>query len=205
MDKFEKNNLISTQANPTRSVYSTPSRFIDDRISDNCKTCNSEGDVNNDTINVGTTDSEITVLRIKMESNHLKSSENNWNVNDSIPGDGSHLGNSASLVNLATYMSHNKSLKSESSCGEKDEYLVPLSSWDLGDKIFDYRLQNFNLTDNVLNTNTTQPITSSTPDFTSNDKRTSLETNKSLALTSKSDSLARRFKRFLKKTLYKKS
>lgn len=65
------------------------------------------------------TDSEITIVRVRCDGLTCKRRPSKWTMNDiAVPGDGSHLGESPSLVNLATLVQQN------------DEYLVPLSSWD---------------------------------------------------------------------------
>lgn len=80
--------------------------------------------------NIRHTDSEITIVRIKCrESSSARKNHklnNKWNMmNDiAIPGDGTHLAESPSMVNLATLVSQNLQ------CEGDDEYLVPLSSWD---------------------------------------------------------------------------
>lgn len=79
--------------------------------------------------NIRHTDSEITIVRIKCRgsSGARKSHKpNKWNLmNDiAVPGDGTHLAESPSMVNLATLVSQNFQ------CEGDDEYLVPLSSWD---------------------------------------------------------------------------
>ncbi|ERL87987.1 hypothetical protein D910_05375 [Dendroctonus ponderosae] len=72
---------------------------------------------------VRSTESEITILRVSALS-PLKL--NKWDgISDmAAPGDGTHLGENPSMVNLATLVTQN--IQSE---GE-EEYLVPLSSWD---------------------------------------------------------------------------
>lgn len=206
MDKIPANNKFipniestqskGTQCIPCRYVYSAPSRFIEDRLPD-CGSCNSEGDVNNDLImaNVGQTDSEITVLRVRMESAHLKSRENNWTMKeDAIPGDGSHLGSSPSLVNLATFMVHNKSLKSDNFC-EGDEYLVPLSSWDPDDKPHDLQLESTEESINSRSNNTECPLTET--ELKSSQNKHNKQTQR--------PSFAGKFRNFLKKHCTKKS
>lgn len=66
------------------------------------------------------TESEITVLRVSALFGSKLIAERDMTV----PGDGTHLGENPSMVNLATLVS--RSIQSE---GE-EEYLVPLSSWD---------------------------------------------------------------------------
>lgn len=74
--------------------------------------------------NLKQTDSEITVVRVRCDDINPKIRQNKWDMHDiAIPGDGSHLGESPSLVNLATLVGHNVPCEGE-------EYLVPLSSWD---------------------------------------------------------------------------
>lgn len=76
------------------------------------------------TINLKQTDSEITIVRVRCDGINRKNRQNKWDMHDiAIPGDGSHLGESPSLVNLATLVGHNIPCEGE-------EYLVPLSSWD---------------------------------------------------------------------------
>lgn len=105
-------------------------------IPDESAMWNTEGDLNSDrdsnVINIGPTDSEITVVRVKRESLQMKESENNWDMHDkAIPGDGTHLGESPSLVNLVTLVNSSKeSLNANNSAGQNVEYMVPLSSWD---------------------------------------------------------------------------
>lgn len=116
----------------TRYAYSAPAGRCDNMIClDSCPWI-IEGEINDgrDCISnfVGPTDSEITVLRVKMDNSLHKSTPiNNWNMKDAaIPGDGTHLGESPSLVNLATII--------DARTCEGREYLVPLSSWDPSDK-----------------------------------------------------------------------
>ncbi|XP_023023509.2 uncharacterized protein isoform X2 [Leptinotarsa decemlineata] len=82
-----------------------------------------EGDSLNNS-NIKQTDSEITVMRVKCNDSSFKRRKSKWDMHDiAIPGDGSHLGESPSLVNLVT-------LVGDSIPFEGEEYLVPLSSWD---------------------------------------------------------------------------
>lgn len=75
-------------------------------------------------MNLKQTDSEITIVRVRCDGINLKTRHNKWDMHDiAVPGDGSHLGESPSLVNLATLVGHNIPCEGE-------EYLVPLSSWD---------------------------------------------------------------------------
>ncbi|GJQ84085.1 hypothetical protein Trydic_g12063 [Trypoxylus dichotomus] len=128
----------STSQSTCRYAYSTPRGFLEDKlmIPDESAMWNIEGDLNSDrdgnVISIGPTDSEITVVRVKRESLQLKESENNWDMHDkAIPGDGTHLGESPSLVNLVTLVRSSKeSLNTNNNAGEKVEYMVPLSSWD---------------------------------------------------------------------------
>lgn len=83
-----------------------------------------EGDsLNNSSIKQ--TDSEITVVRVKCQEIPSKRNRNNkWDMKDiAVPGDGTHLAESPSLVNLVTLVGDNKPFEGE-------EYLVPLSSWE---------------------------------------------------------------------------
>ncbi|KAF5269293.1 hypothetical protein FQR65_LT02594 [Abscondita terminalis] len=76
------------------------------------------------------TDSEVTVVRVKQKSLQFKNTENKWNLNDkSIPGDGTHLPESPSLVNLVTFVDE-RSVPSD----ECQEYFIPLSSWELSNR-----------------------------------------------------------------------
>lgn len=70
-------------------------------------------------------DSEVTVIRVKR--NKGTKPINKWEgIHDkAVPGDGTHLGDSPSLVNLVTYVSSTSNIKKEAG-----EYLVPISSWD---------------------------------------------------------------------------
>ncbi|KAI4466473.1 phosphatidylinositol-glycan biosynthesis class w protein [Holotrichia oblita] len=121
-----------------RYAYSTPRGYLEDKlmVPDESAMWNIEGDLNSDrdgnVISIGPTDSEITVVRVKRESSQLKESENNWDMHDkAIPGDGTHLGESPSLVNLVTLVHSSKeSLITSNTSGENVEYMVPLSSWD---------------------------------------------------------------------------
>lgn len=71
------------------------------------------------------TDSEITVVRVKCQEIPSERNRNNkWDMHDiAIPGDGTHLAESPSLINLVT-------LVGDSMPFEQEEYLVPLSSWE---------------------------------------------------------------------------
>lgn len=85
----------------------------------------SEGDPSPNS-HIKQTDSEITVVRIKCNDLAVKrcTDRNKWDLQDiAVPGDGSHLGESPSMVNLATLVGDSKPFDGE-------EYLVPLSSWD---------------------------------------------------------------------------
>ncbi|KAL3282543.1 hypothetical protein HHI36_005723 [Cryptolaemus montrouzieri] len=77
--------------------------------------------------NLKLTDSEVTIVRVRCGGTAFKRCQSKWDMQDiAIPGDGSHLGESPSLVNLATMVIQFPiNLSSEGS-----EYLVPLSSWD---------------------------------------------------------------------------
>ncbi|RZB39170.1 hypothetical protein BDFB_012067 [Asbolus verrucosus] len=78
-----------------------------------------EGDYLNNNSDIKPTDSEITIVRVRCDGLSFKRRPSKWDMHDiAIPGDGSHLGESPSMVNLATLVQQN------------DEYLVPLSSWD---------------------------------------------------------------------------
>lgn len=83
-----------------------------------------EGDSLNNSI-IKQTDSEITVVRIKCQDSPSKRNKiNKWDMHDiAIPGDGSHLAESPSLVNLVTLVGDSRPFECE-------EYLVPLSSWE---------------------------------------------------------------------------
>ncbi|CAH0556853.1 unnamed protein product [Brassicogethes aeneus] len=108
-----------------RYVYSTSSGGNDRFVRFNDMITVNEGDA--PTTSIKHTDSEITVVRIRQDNNSMKKPHlhvSKWDMHDvAIPGDGSHLGESPSMVNLATLVAQN--LHSET-----DEYLVPLSSWD---------------------------------------------------------------------------
>lgn len=136
---------IYTQApnNACRYAYSAPSATINDlRIERNpCNLWMSDGELNNhnfdfNTLNIGPTDSEITVVRIKREGLQFKPCRNNWDMHDdAIPGDGTHLAESPSLVNLVTLVTGQSQDELHSSVVCRDEeYLVPLSSWDPNDR-----------------------------------------------------------------------
>lgn len=118
---------------PSAGISGNKSIHLDDTV------WMSDGELNNypfnrDTFNIGPTDSEITVVRVKREGLQFKMSQNNWDLHDeAIPGDGTHLGESPSLVNLVTLVG-----QSTTSTSERNEYLVPLSSWDPCDKPQEY-------------------------------------------------------------------
>lgn len=126
------NNTVSC-----RYAYSAPLASIGRWHFDITNICKSERELNKhlfDTncFNIGPTDSEVTVVRVKREGLQFKQCQNNWNMHDdAIPGDGTHLGDSPSLVNLVTLVAgySEQSLIASSVC-ETNEYLVPLSSWD---------------------------------------------------------------------------
>ncbi|KAJ8933653.1 hypothetical protein NQ318_019298 [Aromia moschata] len=70
------------------------------------------------------TDSEITVVRVKCRKRPAKGRQSKWDMNDiAIPGDGCHLSDSPSMVNLVTLVGYSVPCEGE-------EYLVPLSSWE---------------------------------------------------------------------------
>lgn len=101
-----------------RYTYSNPATTSDKfiRFDDSTMLAN-EGDSLNNNSEVKRTDSEITVVRVRCDG--MKRRASKWDMHDiAVPGDGSHLGESPSMVNLATLVQQN------------DEYLVPLSSWD---------------------------------------------------------------------------
>ncbi|KAJ3653684.1 hypothetical protein Zmor_012922 [Zophobas morio] len=96
------------------SAATTSEKFI--RFDDTAMV--SEGDFFN-SHELKSTDSEVTVVRVRCDGLSFKRRPSKWDMHDiAIPGDGSHLGESPSMVNLATLVQQN------------DEYLVPLSSWD---------------------------------------------------------------------------
>lgn len=117
-----------------RYAYSAPTAHLEDKlmIPDESAMWNVEGDRDGNFISIGPTDSEITVVRVKRESLQLKESENKWDMHDrAIPGDGTHLGESPSLVNLVTLVESSKeSFSTNNNTDENMEYMVPLSSWD---------------------------------------------------------------------------
>ncbi|KAG5900699.1 hypothetical protein JTB14_038217 [Gonioctena quinquepunctata] len=105
-------------SNSTRGTGENSNRYIsfEDMVLN-------EGDSLNNTA-IKQTDSEITVMRVKCSDLALKRRKSKWDMHDiAIPGDGSHLGESPSLVNLVTLVGDNILF-------EEEEYLVPLSSWD---------------------------------------------------------------------------
>ncbi|KAJ8918233.1 hypothetical protein NQ315_014103 [Exocentrus adspersus] len=105
-----------------RYIYSSPTGTASKSVPVDDTTVTNDLDVNT---NLKQTDSEITVVRVRYcDDINIKSRRNKWDMHDiAIPGDGSHLGESPSLVNLATLVGHNVPCEGE-------EYLVPLSSWD---------------------------------------------------------------------------
>lgn len=137
---------VCTQSQNTitcRFAYSAPSASITDErtVRFDEPLWMKDGELNNCSVdsnlalNIGPTDSEITVVRVKREGMQFKlNHNNNWDMHDeAIPGDGTHLGESPSMVNLVTLVRH--SLQSiHPSTYEGNEYLVPLSSWDPSDK-----------------------------------------------------------------------
>lgn len=135
--------------NTCRYAYSAPSATINDLRVDRTPYCNmwmSDGELNNNhsfdvnCLNVGATDSEITVVRVKREGLQFKSSRNNWDMHDdAIPGDGTHLGESPSLVNLVTLVRGQSESMLNSPVIRGVEYLVPLSSWDPSDNPHGYQ------------------------------------------------------------------
>lgn len=70
-------------------------------------------------------DSDITVLRMKLNTKSEVIKENNAST---LPGDGLHLPDSSSMVNLATLMLESQTPSKHSLSLE--EYLLPLSSWE---------------------------------------------------------------------------
>lgn len=130
-----------------RYAYSAPSATINDlRIERNaCNMWMSDGELNAhpfdpNTLNICATDSEITVVRVKREGLQFKSSRNNWDMHDeAIPGDGTHLGESPSLVNLVTLVAGRSETALHSPVNQRDEYLIPLSSWDPSDNPHDFQ------------------------------------------------------------------
>lgn len=139
---------VCTQVtNTCRYAYSAPSATINDlRIGRNaCNVWMSDGELTNhpfdvNTLNVGATDSEITVVRVKREGLQFKTCRNNWDMHDeAIPGDGTHLGESPSLVNLVTLVAGQSETALNSVNNQRDEYLVPLSSWDPSDNPHEFQ------------------------------------------------------------------
>lgn len=140
---------VCTQSQNTitcRFAYSAPSASVTDErtVRFDEPLWMKDGELNNCSVdsnvalNIGPTDSEITVVRVKREGMQFKLNHiNNWDMHDeAIPGDGTHLGESPSMVNLVTLVRH--SLQSiHPSTYEGNEYLVPLSSWDPSDKPHD--------------------------------------------------------------------
>lgn len=108
-----------------RYVYSTSIGANERFVRFNDSTVLNEADSSNGST-IKHTDSEITVVRIRRDNSMKKNQIDfeKWDMEDvAIPGDGTHLGESPSLVNLATLVGQNI-------YNEGDEYLVPLSSWD---------------------------------------------------------------------------
>lgn len=139
---------VCTQVtNTCRYAYSAPSATINDlRIERNpANMWMSDGELTShpfdaNTLNIGATDSEITVVRVKREGLQFKSCTNNWDLHDeAIPGDGTHLGESPSLVNLVTLVAGQSETELHSVINERDEYLVPLSSWDPSDNPHEFQ------------------------------------------------------------------
>lgn len=129
--------------NSCRYAYSAPSATINDlrieRIPPHSNLWISDYELNNQSldIDVGPTDSEITVVRIKREGLQFKAERSNWDMHDeAIPGDGTHLGESPSLVNLVTLVPRQSD---NSTIRVRDEYLVPLSSWDPSDNPHEFQ------------------------------------------------------------------
>lgn len=127
-----------------RYAYSQPSHLSEnmDRYEDALML--NEGDCINSS-NIKKTDSEITLVRVKISESTLKRRRSKWDMHDiAIPGDGSHLAESPSLVNLVT-------LVGDIIPCEGEEYLVPISSWDPYFKAeeFNNRSQT-NLNDQIL-------------------------------------------------------
>lgn len=132
--KVEKCNVYIQVTNNCRYAYSAPSAAINETCLERnaCNMWMSDGELHNffddNALSVGSTDSEITVVRVKREGLRFKSGRNNWDLNDDmIPGDGTHLGESPSMVNLVTLVAGQSDT---SLVNERSEYLVPLSSWD---------------------------------------------------------------------------
>lgn len=143
-DQYE---VYTQVTNNCRYAYSAPSATVNDlRFERNsCNLWMSDGELNNhhfdvNTLNVGPTDSEITVVRVKREGLQFKSGRNNWDMHDdAIPGDGTHLGESPSLVNLVTLVTGQSQNGWNSPVIGGDEYLVPLSSWDPSDNPYAFQ------------------------------------------------------------------
>lgn len=91
----------------------------------------------NDSVsNLKLTDSEVTITKVRCGGTAFKRCQSKWDMQDiAIPGDGSHLGESPSLVNLATMVIQ---FPVNVSSAEGCEYLVPLSSWDPYYKLEEY-------------------------------------------------------------------
>ena len=67
------------------------------------------------------TESEVTVVKckkLKLETGNLE------------PGDGTHMSDNPSLVNLVTLVNPSENSATNGDCREHEEYFVPLSSWD---------------------------------------------------------------------------
>lgn len=201
---------------PCRYAYSAPVRLAEDKSTclDVCS-WNIEGEMTDgrdSTVNnIGPTDSEITVLRVKMDNSYMKTApENNWNMKDeAIPGDGTHLGESPSLVNLATLVVHSKDCYEEAAnCTfEGREYLVPLSSWDPTDKrqnSNDVELQSDTVQfETLLNENEDSSITILTQPIENNDEEKSCDFDqvKSQQKIGVRHSLSNKFTNFIRKHL----
>lgn len=89
-----------------------------------------EGDCNNhrNAMLMIRSDSELSLVSMKGGDGCFRRHPSNWNMlhDIAIPGDGSHLAESPSMVNLATFVRGPQNVPCEG-----DEYLlVPLSCWD---------------------------------------------------------------------------
>ncbi|XP_017778342.1 PREDICTED: uncharacterized protein LOC108563987 [Nicrophorus vespilloides] len=121
----------ATKGPSARYAYSKPACPIEEVRRDEFAMYNIEGDNLNET---RPTDSEITLIRVKREGSQLRTQlqhNTNWDMHDrAVPGDGSHLGESPSLVNLVTLVVPSKEMLKTRRGSREVEYMVPLSSWE---------------------------------------------------------------------------
>lgn len=133
IDSRKRNGQFDLYLPPSQKVLScrsASSEPIKTGILENCRQGLEDAiwisDQSESSLSVFPTDSEVTVVRVKR---HKTLRDNQCRLNEEdLPGDGVHLIETASMINLVTLVG--KSSRFDA----LHEYLVPLSSWETSNK-----------------------------------------------------------------------